>query len=80
MKSNKAEQGRYGFHYFDKPNQGTEETEDEEDEGHEDEFDLQSCAGDCCDLDCECDDCMRCSNNGVKSEYEEYAQYPAAAA
>jgi hypothetical protein len=71
------EENKYGFHYFDKPSRDlTGEDDDDED----DEFDVKSCAGDCCDEDCECDDCLRCSANSVRGDEEDdYSQYPAAA-
>ena len=56
-----ADNGKYGFHYFDKPSDQEEEDESED----PDAFDLDSCSANCCDRDCECDDCVRCSNIGV---------------
>jgi len=60
-----AEQGKYGFQYFDKPDLAEEEDEGEEET---DAFDLHSCSPSCCDRDCECDDCVRCSNSGEEGE------------
>jgi hypothetical protein len=77
--SAKAEnQGKYGLHYFDKPGQGLDEQE-EEDDLQGDEFDLQACERDCCDIDCECDDCQRCSTNGLRTD-DDPTYYGAAAA
>jgi hypothetical protein len=45
----------YGFRFFDKP------TDYGEDEEEREGFDEKSCSPSCCDPDCECDDCMRCS-------------------
>jgi hypothetical protein len=61
-----AEQGKYGFHYFDKPSDPAEEEAEGEEE--EDAFELHSCSPSCCDRDCECDDCVRCSNAGLGAE------------
>ena len=63
----------YGLRYFDKPTLSEEEADEEMDE----EFELASCAIDCCDDDCECDDCLRCSKNGSE---EDYTSYPRASA
>jgi hypothetical protein len=60
-----AEQGKHGFQYFDKPSDPTEEEEDEEED---DAFELHSCSPNCCDRDCECDDCVRCSKAGLGAE------------
>jgi len=62
-----AEQGKYGFQHFDKPSNPTEEEDEEEDV---DVFELHSCPTNCCDKDCECDDCLRCSNSGFGEEGE----------
>lgn len=51
----------YGFRYFDKLNEYDEEPEIQE---HEE----RSCPGNCCDRDCECDDCERCSMKGTSDE------------
>ena len=51
-------QNLYGFKYFDKLNDYNEEDDEEEDES-------ASCPTNCCDHDCECDDCERCSMNGT---------------
>jgi hypothetical protein len=61
----------YGFKFFDRPTDYEAETED-------DEYGENSCPGGCCDHDCECDDCIRCSNNGL-IEPDSYADEPAAA-
>ena len=62
-----AEQGKYGSQHFDKPSNPTEEEEEGEDV---DMFELHSCSTNCCDKDCECDDCLRCSNSGFVEEGE----------
>ena len=64
-----AEQGRYGFQHFDKSSDLTKE----EDENLEDDdaFELHSCPPNCCDGDCDCDDCVRCSNAGLGAKAEE---------
>jgi hypothetical protein len=49
----------YGFHFFDKPPNTKDEERDE------DEYGENSCPAGCCDHDCECDDCLRCSDNGM---------------
>ena len=64
-------QNPYGFKYFDKPPDYEEEEEDFE------EYGSKSCSGNCCDHDCECDDCARCSQN---SQDKEETFYEAAAA
>jgi hypothetical protein len=46
----------YGFNFFDRPTDFLEEEEDE------DEYGENSCPSGCCDHDCECDDCLRCSH------------------
>ena len=61
----------YGFKFFDRP-------ADYEEEGDEDEYGENSCSGGCCDHDCKCDDCLRCSNDGLM-EPDSYADEPAAA-
>jgi len=61
----------YGFKFFDRPTDYEEETD-------EDEYGENSCPGGCCDHDCECDDCLRCSNNGL-IEPDSYADETAAA-
>ncbi len=48
----------YGFRYFDKP----VDYDDEEDDDREEEYEEKSCSSNCCDGDCECDDCLRCSD------------------
>jgi hypothetical protein len=60
----------YGFRYFDKP-------ADLEEEDDIEEYADRSCPGNCCDRDCECDDCARCSQNNL-DKHESY--YDAAAA
>ncbi|MHB8567219.1 MAG: hypothetical protein ACYC7D_12625 [Nitrososphaerales archaeon] len=52
---------KYGLHYFDKPSEEEEEVED-------DELGVNSCSADCCDRDCECDDCLRCTDAGTVGE------------
>lgn len=61
----------YGFKYFDKPADHVDEEEELED------FMEKSCPGNCCDHDCECDDCARCSQN---SQDKEERYFDAAAA
>jgi hypothetical protein len=51
-------QNQYGFKYFDKS------PDYNEDEDYE-EYEFPSCPSNCCDGDCECDDCERCSMNGT---------------
>ena len=71
-------QSPYGLKHFDKP----DEYEEDEFLG---EYEEKSCPGNCCDRDCECDDCERCSvktvtgsdNSGDDDEDESY--YRAAA-
>lgn len=58
---------KYGFHYFDKSSGGRDEKE-EEDAGELGEFGVNSCSPDCCDRDCECDDCLRCSESAFADE------------
>ena len=62
----------YGFRYFDKPIDYDEEDEEE------DEYEEKSCGAACCDRDCECDDCLRCSDTGLR-EIDSYAHDAAAA-
>lgn len=78
---NKADEAnKYGFHYFDKPSEGLKGADEDEDDEEEDEFEMRSCTNDCCDEDCECDDCLRCSANSVGMDDEgEYNQYSGAA-
>lgn len=77
-KFNRAEEQSYGYRYFDKPGQTIGQEGDDEDE-EEDEFDLVSCAKDCCDNDCQCDDCTRCAGNGIRTDDDDYWDSPAAA-
>ena len=63
-----AEQGKYGFQYFDKPSDLAEEDDEEGEEEDAGAFDLHSCSPNCCDRDCDCDDCARCSNPGLGGE------------
>lgn len=42
-----------------------------EDEDEEDEYGENSCPMGCCDHDCECDDCLRCANNGIEEPDED---------
>ena len=49
----------YGFRYFDKPVDYDDEDDDRE------EYEEKSCGATCCDNDCECDDCLRCSDTGL---------------
>jgi len=67
-------QNPYGFKYFDRP---TDFIEEGEEESRLEEYEEKSCPGNCCDHDCECDDCIRCSQNSLDKE-ETY--YEAAAA
>ncbi len=53
----------YGFTYFDKLLEYGEDEEESEITGFE-----KSCSGNCCDHDCECDDCARCSRNSQDRE------------
>ena len=76
---NQSEEQSYSFRYFDKPNEGEEHDSDSEDD-EDGEFDLDSCAKDCCDHDCECDDCLRCSAKEVRTDEDDYLDLPAAAA
>lgn len=70
------EQSKYGFQYFDKPLTDQEEDlEEDDDEGYE----MHACPPDCCDKDCECDDCARCSEADL-TESDSYDVIPAAAA
>jgi len=66
-------QNPYGFKFFDRPTDYGEEEDDE------DEYGESSCPSGCCDHDCECDDCLRCSNNGLV-EPDSYADEHSAAA
>jgi hypothetical protein len=65
-------QNPYGFKFFDRP--PLDVVEDDEDEYGE-----SSCPTGCCDHDCECDDCIRCTANGLV-EPDSYAdrEYSAA--
>ena len=63
-------QNPYGFKFFDRPTDYSNDDEDNDDD---------SCPAGCCDRDCECDDCLRCSNNGLL-EPDSYSDEPAAAA
>ncbi len=38
-----------------------------------DEFEERYCSGNCCDHDCECDDCARCSLNRFGEQDSDYA-------
>jgi hypothetical protein len=49
---------------------------DEEEE--EDEYGENSCPSGCCDHDCECDDCLRCANNGLEEPDDNKYEYSAA--
>jgi hypothetical protein len=55
-------QNPYGFKYFDRMNEYEDEEESDED------YEAKSCPGNCCDQDCECDDCERCSLHGNEEE------------
>jgi hypothetical protein len=66
-------QNPYGFNFFDRPFNYGQEEEDE------DEYGENSCPTGCCDHDCECDDCVRCSNNSLL-EPDSYADGNDAAA
>ncbi|MGI0091823.1 MAG: hypothetical protein ACREBS_08945 [Nitrososphaerales archaeon] len=61
-------QNPYGLKYFDKPAHYNEEEEKEGEDDELEEYDVKSCPSNCCDHDCECDDCIRCSNNGLAGE------------
>lgn len=50
-------QDTYGFRYFDR-------RVDFKDDDQE-EYESASCPANCCDNECECDDCERCSINGT---------------
>ena len=66
-----ADDAKFGHHYYDKPNKGIygqDDDDDQEDDGADGAFDMQACENDCCDLDCECDDCLRCSANGMQTD------------
>lgn len=63
----------YGFRFFDKP----VDYEEEEDDDSE-EYEEKSCGANCCDKDCECDDCLRCSDTGLR-DIDSYADDAAAA-
>jgi hypothetical protein len=65
-------QNPYGFNFL--PPFGYNQEEEDEDEYGE-----NSCPNGCCDHDCECDDCLRCSNNGLV-EPDSYADDHDAAA
>lgn len=66
-------QEKYGFRYFDKP---IDYDEDEEDDAED--FEEKTCSASCCDKDCECDDCLRCANEGT-IEHDSYANNAVAA-
>ena len=75
---------QFGFRYFDKSlDYSGEEDDDDEDNGQFDEFDPKACASNCCDEDCECDDCVRCSKNGLNNnnnyELDSYTVHASAA-
>ena len=59
-------QNQYGFRYYDRP------PDYKEDEDY-DEYEAPSCPSNCCDGDCECDDCERCSMNGITEPDSLYA-------
>ena len=63
----------YGFKYFDRPG----DYRDEDEEAEPDDLVDKSCPGNCCDHDCECDDCARCSQNSLDNE-ESYFEAAAA--
>jgi len=63
VRENSENNEKYGLHYFDKNSEGKDEYDAEEEEDDPDAFDLPSCPPSCCDTDCECDDCVRCSNS-----------------
>ncbi len=67
-------QNPYGFKYFDKT---TDYKEEDDEEIELEDYEEKSCPGNCCDRDCECDDCTRCSQND-STDSESY--YRAAAA
>jgi hypothetical protein len=64
----------YGLKFFDRPTDYNQP--DEEDE---DEYGENSCPTGCCDQDCECDDCIRCSYNGLVEPDSFADETPAAA-
>ncbi len=64
--SNSEPENKYGFHYFDRP--VSFDSEDDEEMSEDDAFDQRSCSPSCCDRDCDCDDCVRCSNTGLFGE------------
>ena len=66
-------QNPYGFRYFDRP---TDYRDDEE--GELEDYEEKSCPSNCCDVDCECDDCIRCAKSGVARE-ESYSDSAVAA-
>ena len=69
-------QEKYGFHYFDRPEEDGEE-EDDGDLGG-DGFEARSCPANCCDKDCECDDCLRCSEAAFSDEEDSLVFHAAA--
>ena len=62
--SENEEESKYGLRYFDKTPAGAED--ESVDAEVDEEYDQKSCASDCCDKDCECDDCLRCSDTDLK--------------
>jgi hypothetical protein len=60
----------YGLRYFG----GAKSDEDPDMNGDDesDQFDLNSCANDCCDSDCNYDDCLRCGTEETRRDDEDY--------
>jgi len=56
---------KYESNYFDKPSDHSDENDETGEDDDVDAFDVRSCSPACCDTDCECDDCVRCSNSGL---------------
>lgn len=59
--------GKFGSERIHRNILGEEEEESEEQDGDESYPGGRSCSADCCDGDCECDDCLRCSE-GMNEE------------
>ena len=60
--------GKFGSERIDRNILEEEEEESQDPEGEESFPGGRSCSADCCDRDCECDDCLRCSEAGVNEE------------
>jgi hypothetical protein len=52
--------------------------DDDEEESFNDDYEQEACEPSCCDLDCECDDCLRCANNSLQP-YDDLAGAASAA-